>query len=57
MIELLKHITGFCGEHWHPNLWTALASLPIIAPTCSLIYYEIWGKKKQQKQHLKKSNS
>jgi hypothetical protein len=57
MIELLKHITGFCGEHWHPNLWTALASLPIIAPTCSLIYYEIWIKKKQQKQHLKKSNS
>ncbi len=57
MIELLRHITGFCGEHWHPNLWTALASLPIIAPTCNLIYYKIWGKKKQQKQHLKKSNS
>jgi len=19
MIELLRHLTGVCGEHWHPN--------------------------------------
>jgi hypothetical protein len=25
MIETLRHLLGFCGEHWHPNLWTALA--------------------------------
>jgi hypothetical protein len=25
MIEVVKHALGFCGEHWHPNLWTLLA--------------------------------
>jgi hypothetical protein len=20
MIEFLKHFTGLCGEHWHPNI-------------------------------------
>jgi len=24
MIEAVKHALGFCGEHWHPNLWTLL---------------------------------
>jgi hypothetical protein len=24
MIELVKHALGFCGEHWHPNIWTIL---------------------------------
>ena len=24
MIEVIKHTLGFCGEHWHPNLWTIL---------------------------------
>ena len=36
MIELLKHVLGICGDHWHPNIWTTAASAPIIAPT---IYY------------------
>ena len=36
MIEFIKHIFGFCGEHWHPNVWTAIRSSPIIAST---IYY------------------
>lgn len=36
MIEVIKHVLGICGEHWHPNVWTAAASAPIIAPT---IYY------------------
>ena len=22
MVEVIKHTLGFCGEHWHPNLWT-----------------------------------
>lgn len=26
MIEVFKHALGFCGEHWHPNLFTMLAS-------------------------------
>jgi len=36
MIEILRHVLGFCGEHWHPNIWTAIASTPIIAP---IVYY------------------
>ena len=36
MTEFFKHMFGICGEHWHPNIWTAFASIPIIAPT---IYY------------------
>tara|TARA_B100001059_G_C17387230_1_gene357312 strand:- start:319 stop:504 length:186 start_codon:yes stop_codon:yes gene_type:complete len=24
MIEAIKHALGFCGEHWHPNIWTLL---------------------------------
>jgi hypothetical protein len=24
MIEVLKHSLGFCGEHYHPNLFTLL---------------------------------
>lgn len=24
MVEVIKHTLGFCGEHWHPNLWTLL---------------------------------
>ena len=33
MIEIAKHAVGLCGEHWHPNMWTAIASTPIIAST------------------------
>lgn len=36
MIEAIKHTLGICGEHWHPNIWTAFASTPIIAPA---VYY------------------
>lgn len=32
MVEVIKHALGICGEHWHPNIWTAFASTPIIAP-------------------------
>ena len=36
MIEFIKHALGICGEHWHPNIWTAMAGSPIIAST---VYY------------------
>ena len=26
MIEFVKHAFGLCGEHWHPNLLTIIAS-------------------------------
>ena len=33
MIEFFKHTFGLCGEHWHPNFITALASSPLfLAP-------------------------
>jgi len=24
MVEAIRHAFGFCGEHWHPNLWSLL---------------------------------
>jgi hypothetical protein len=34
MVEVLKHMLGICGEHWHPNVFTfiisGVGSLPII---------------------------
>ena len=36
MIEIIKLITDFWGEHVHPNMWTAFAGSPIIAST---VYY------------------
>ena len=24
MMEIIYHILGFCGEHWHPNLFTII---------------------------------
>jgi len=36
MVEVIRHTLGICWEHWHPNLWTAFASSPIIATS---VYY------------------
>lgn len=30
MVEFFRHITGACGEHYHPNIFTMLTSLPLI---------------------------
>jgi len=51
MVEFLKHTLGICGDHWHPNIWTAVASTPIIAP---MVYYikckfSSWFKSKDKK--------
>ena len=43
MIEVLRHVTGFCGEHWHPNIWTAFASSPLIATTAYWIKCKCGG--------------
>jgi hypothetical protein len=45
MIELIRHTLGFCGEHWHPNIWTAFAASPFIATTTT------WLKKPQCNKH------
>jgi hypothetical protein len=26
MMEMLRHLIGFCGEHWHPSLMNVIAS-------------------------------
>ena len=36
IIHFIKHALGFCGEHWHPNVFTLVASVPIVGPA---IYY------------------
>ncbi len=43
MMELFRHIFGFCGEHFHPNVWTAMASAPIIATTVHYIKCKCGG--------------
>lgn len=43
MIEFIKHALGFCGEHWHPNIWTILAGSIGLTPA----FYYIKSKLKQ----------
>mgnify|MGYP001350694661 FL=1 len=43
MVEVFKHALGLCGEHWHPNIWTAFASAPIIAPAAYWIKCKCGG--------------
>jgi len=41
MIEVLKHSFGFCGEHFHPNIFTIFASGLGISPTLNYIYIKL----------------
>ena len=43
MVEVVKHVLGICGEHWHPNIWTAAASSPLIAGTFHYIKCKCGG--------------
>jgi hypothetical protein len=49
MIEVLKHSLGFCGEHWHPNIFTILASGLGLAPIYSYIKYKLKSYKNESK--------
>ena len=49
MIEFIKHILGICGDHWHPNIWTALAGSPLIASTFYYIKCKCGGLLKHKK--------
>ena len=49
MIELLKHTLGICGENWHPNVFTALASSPFIVLTVGYIKCKCGGIFKHKK--------
>jgi len=49
MVEFFRHILGICGEHFHPNIWTTMASLPIIATTAHYIKCKCGGWFKHKK--------
>jgi hypothetical protein len=56
MIELFKHIFGICGEHFHPNIWTSMASIPVIATTIHYIKCKCGGWFKHKKDCKSKEN-
>jgi hypothetical protein len=41
MLEIIRHTFGFCGEHWHPNIFTILASGLGLLPAYSYIKYKL----------------
>jgi hypothetical protein len=41
MLEMIKHTFGFCGEHWHPNIWTFLGGTVGLLPGYSYIKYKL----------------
>lgn len=49
MVEVLRHAFGFCGEHWHPNLWTILMGgfglVPAAVYTKNYIKTKLWTRK------------
>ena len=56
IIEFIKHVLGICGDHWHPNVWTVVASAPIVGP---MVYYVKckcggWFKHKKDCEHKDK---
>jgi hypothetical protein len=50
MIEFIKHATGACGEHWHPNLLTLFTSFLGISTSFYYIKYKLTSKIKNRKQ-------
>ena len=40
MIQFFKHATGFCGEFWHPNVWTVFGG----SGSFLIFYYVIKNK-------------
>jgi hypothetical protein len=47
MIEIIKHTFGFCGEHWHPNIFTFML---VFSTPFSYIIYIIKNKFKNKRQ-------
>lgn len=40
MIEIVRHTLGFCGDHWHPNLFTVIAGGLGFLPGFNYIYFK-----------------
>jgi hypothetical protein len=41
MLEFIKHALGFCGEHYHPNLFTLILGGLGSSPIVSYIYLKV----------------
>lgn len=54
MLEFLRHTFGFCGEHWHPNIWTVIFGGAGLTTTAGFIklkvreYRNIFNKNKNK---------
>ncbi len=53
MVEVIKHTLGLCGEHWHPNIWTAVASSPVIVSTAYYVKCKCGGLFNKHKNNCK----
>mgnify|MGYP003633703875 FL=1 len=54
MIEFIRHIFGFCGHTWHPNIFTILISgLGLSTP----FYYIIFKLKSYKNESKSRSTS
>ncbi len=53
VVEFLKHVFGICGDHWHPNVWTLVASTPIVGPVIFYVKCKCggWFKHKKDCEH------
>lgn len=49
MIEFLKHLFGFCGEHWHPTIFHFLMG----GVSASSLWLWIKSKYKHEKNCIK----
>ena len=41
MLEFIRHALGFCGEHYHPNLFTLILGGLGSSPIFSYIYFKL----------------
>lgn len=53
VVEFFKHVFGICGDHWHPNVWTFVASTPIVGPVIFYVKCKCggWFKHKKDCEH------
>lgn len=45
MVEFIRHLLGFCGEHSHPNIFNILVGTFGIGTTLAYIRYRFFTKK------------
>ena len=53
MAEIVKHTLGFCGEHFHPNIWHLLIGGFGISTILSyIVLYIKWPKNQEPNQEI-----